>query len=202
MTADTKVVVGLFDTVEEARDVVQELIDSGFSRDNISLITHDKEAGDDQSRSVGARNEVAEGAKFGTQSGAIMGGMAGLLVGLSALAIPGIGPLVAAGPIVTALGSTALGAGIGATAGSIIGALVGLGVPEDHAHSYAEGVRRGGSLVTVEASDMMVNRAYDIMTQHGAVDINDRSNQWRQSGWTAFDPNVGPYDPNAPSYQR
>lgn len=194
MTTGTKVVVGLFDTFDAARDVVQEMVDNGFSRDNISLVTHDREGEQGQSRrSVGEQTEAAEGAKFGTASGSIMGGIAGLLVGIGAFTIPGIGPLIGAGPIITALGSTVLGAGIGATAGSVIGALVGVGVPEEHAHSYAEGVRRGGSLVVVEASDIMVDRAYDIMQRHGAVDVNERARQWRQSGWTAFDSNAGPY---------
>jgi uncharacterized protein (TIGR02271 family) len=117
----------------------------------------------------------------GAGAGAALGGAAGLLVGLAALPIPGIGPIIAAGPIAAALA----GAGVGAVAGGGIGALTNMGIPEHEAHTLAEGIRRGGTLVTVSADDDdMADKAVEIMRDHGAIDIDERSRQWRTSGWT------------------
>ncbi len=196
MTTAQKTVVGLFENFDEAQRVVQDLIDNGFRRDNVSVVASDTEGRHSQRyRAVGEgeRSEAAEGAGFGATGGTAVGGVIGLLVGIGALTIPGIGPVLAAGPLLTAIGTTALGAGLGAAAGGLVGALVGAGIPEQEAGSYAEGVRRGGALVIVQAADMMVERAYAIMQRHGAVDINRRSDEWRQSGWTAFDPQGEPY---------
>jgi hypothetical protein len=179
-----KTVIGLFDRMDEARPVVQALIDGGFRRDDVSLVSRHEgeyvaERGDERS----------SGAAIGAGAGAALGGLGGLLIGLGALAIPGIGPVLAAGPLVTALA----GAGLGAAAGGIIGALTDLGVPEEEAHYYAEGVRRGGVLVAVEADDQQADRAAEIMEHAGAIDVEEHATHWRQSGWTRFDPEAEPY---------
>ena len=114
----------------------------------------------------------------------MLGGAAGLVVGLMGLAIPGIGPIVAAGPIAAALA----GAGVGAVAGGLIGGLTGVGVSEDDASYYAESVRRGGALVTVRADDSRADEAASLMRNHGAVDIERRVEQWKQEGWSPRDP--------------
>jgi hypothetical protein len=184
----TKTVVGLFDTTAEAQSVVQELINSGFERNNISLVAND--ARGEYTREVGGtESSAAEGAGAGAVGGGVLGGVLGLLVGVGALAIPGIGPIVAAGPLVAAL----TGAGIGAATGGIIGALVGAGIPEEDAGFYAEGIRRGGTLVMVKSDDAMAQSAYDVMRRYGAVDVDERSGTWRQSGWGGFDTNASPY---------
>jgi len=193
-----KTVVGLFDTAAEAQSVVQELINSGFQRNDISLVANDAKGEYSNYREVGAEgSSAAEGAGAGAVGGGVLGGVLGLLVGVGALAIPGIGPVLAAGPLAAALGaagaSTLVGAGIGAAAGGIIGALVGAGIPEEDAGFYAEGVRRGGTLVLVKASDDMAQRAYDAMRRYGAVDVDQRSGSWRESGWNGFDSNAAPY---------
>ena len=121
--------------------------------------------------------------------GAVIGGLGGLLVGLGALAILGIGPVLAAGPIVTTL----VGAGVGAAAGGLIGALVNAGVPEDQAQIYAEGVLRGGTLVTLSTSAENADRAVDILNKHNPVDIDRKASQWRSDNWTGFDENTEPY---------
>ncbi len=193
-----KTVVGLFDTFSEAQNVVQELVNNGFNRNEISILASD--ARGEYSRAVGdtgTGSATAEGAGAGALGGGVLGGVLGLLVGVGALAIPGIGPVLAAGPLAAALGtagaSTLVGAGIGAAAGGVIGALVGAGIPEEDANFYAEGVRRGGTLVMVRSSDDMANRAYDVMQRYGAVDVDKRSGDWRSSGWSGFDPNAEPY---------
>jgi len=194
-----KTVVGLFDTAAEAQSVVQELINSGFERNDISLVANDAKGEYASYREVGATgSSTAEGAGAGAVGGGVLGGVFGLLVGVGALAIPGIGPVLAAGPLAAALGaagaSTLVGAGIGAAAGGIIGALVGAGIPEEDAGFYAEGVRRGGTLVLAKASDDMAQRAYDVMRRYGAVDVDERSGSWRETGWSGFDSNAGAYN--------
>lgn len=188
-----KTVVGLFDSFETAQMVVQDLIDQGFRREDISVVANDEARGTSTS---GATDEAAaaEGAGAGAVGGTVIGGALGLLVGAGLLAIPGIGPVLAAGPLAAAIGTTAatvgagaLGAGIGAATGGLIGGLVGAGVPKEEAEYYAEGVRRGGTLVTVSADDSEASRAQSIMLNHGAVDINQRGASWRESGWTGFD---------------
>jgi len=197
-----KTVVGLFDTIAEAQSVVQELVNSGFQRNDISLIANDAKGEyanyREASREVGGTgSSTAEGAGAGAVGGGVLGGVFGLLVGVGALAIPGIGPVLAAGPLAAALGaagaSTLVGAGIGAAAGGIIGALVGAGIPEEDAGFYAEGVRRGGTLVLVKSSDDMAQRAYDAMRRYGAVDVDERSGSWRASGWKGFNANDTAY---------
>jgi hypothetical protein len=193
-----KTVVGLFDTAAEAQNVVQDLVNSGFERNEISLVANDARGEYAKYREAGATESgAAEGAGAGALGGGVLGGVLGLLVGVGALAIPGIGPVLAAGPLAAALGtagaSTLVGAGIGAAAGGLIGALVGAGIPEEDASFYAEGIRRGGTLVMVKTSDDMAQRAYDVLQRHGAVDVEERSGTWRQSGWSGFDPNAQPY---------
>lgn len=185
-----KTIVGLFDDYDEAQDVVQELVDDGFARDDISIVANDAErkyaSGTASGKESQTDTDTTSGAAKGAGAGAVVGGLGGLLVGLGVLAIPGIGPVLAAGPIVAALG----GAGIGAVAGGLIGALTDLGVPEEEAKYYAEGVRRGGTLVTVKTSDDMAGRASDIMNDHDAVDVNERSANWQERGWTGHDANA------------
>jgi len=190
-----KTVVGLFDTFAHAQEVVQDLVDSGFSRDNISLLANDASG---EYANYDADGGAADGAMAGAGTGALVGGVLGLLVGVGALAIPGVGPVLAAGP----LAATLTGAGIGAVAGGLLGALTDLGVPEEDAGYYTEGVRRGGTLVTVAADDNMADQAVSIMNRHGAVDIDERAASWQSSGWTGYDANAEPYDANRITQER
>ncbi len=175
-------VVGLFDDRNAAQAVVQDLMNEGFSRENISVVATDPE-GKFQKSSVNDEGSLAgEGAVSGATTGAIVGGIFGLLVGVGALAFPAIG-LVAAGP----LSGLLTGAGIGALSGGVLGGLIGLGIPEEHAHTYAEGIRRGGVLVTVQADDLRADRAADIMERDGAVDVEERTAAYRSQGWDKYD---------------
>jgi len=183
-----KTVVGMFDNLSDAHEVVEDLMDAGFTRDDISLVARDRgsEYGTHLDQDTG--NEVAESTATGAIAGGAIGGLAGLLVGLGALTIPGIGPVIAAGPIVAGL----TGAGIGAAAGGIFGALVGWGIPESEAELYAEGVRRGATIVAVRAPENRVERAVEIISDYDPVDIQRRSSFWREEGWTSYDPGAEP----------
>ena len=183
-------VVGLFDDPQDARTAAQDLRDAGFSDRDISFVGNNARGDYDTGES-----EAGSGAATGATGGAVLGGLAGLLVGLGALVLPGIGPVVAAGTLAAALTSTAVGAGIGAAAGGLVGALVGAGVPEEDANVYAEGIRRGGSLLSVDVdSDQEANRAAEIMNRNNVVDIDRRGQDYRQAGWSRVDANAGPYD--------
>jgi uncharacterized protein (TIGR02271 family) len=175
------------DTPAEAESVVRDLTQScGCERSDIGLMARGP-----QSEATGATgatsadsssgSAMASGALKGAGTGAAVGGVLGLVAGAAALTIPGLGPLIAAGPIAAALG----GAGIGAAAGGLIGALSNLGVPEEEAHYYAEGVKRGGTLVTLHArSDDVADCAAEVMRRHGAVDIDQRAAEWKEQGWS------------------
>jgi hypothetical protein len=131
----------------------------------------------------------ASGAATGAVTGGVVGGAAGLAASLMGLAIPGIGPIIAAGPIVAALS----GAGVGAVAGGLIGGLTDMGVSKTDAEYYAESVRRGGALVTVRADDTRAERAAEILRDRGAIDIERRAGQWRERGWTGWNERAEPY---------
>jgi uncharacterized membrane protein len=179
-----KTVVGLFENYMDADSAVSELNNRGFTRNEISVAARDNAIRDRLvAGETGKERAVAESAGAGAIGGATLGGLAGLLVGLGALAIPGIGPVVAAGTLATTLASTAAGAGIGAAAGGLIGALVGMGIPEEDATFYAEGVKRGGVLVTVQTSDDRASEAMSILRRFNAADVDTQRRSWTQSGW-------------------
>jgi hypothetical protein len=181
----TKTVVGLYDDLAEARRVVDDLVSSGINQDQISLLLHDpKNQYRDYLETVetGA-GEASSGAAAGAVSGAVIGGLSGVLLGLGAVIVPGIGPVIAAGPIVAGL----VGAGVGAAAGGVAGALIGWGIPEEEATYYTEGIRQGGTLVAVKALDGQVEQITTIMNQHNPINLRERADLWRRSGWTGGD---------------
>jgi uncharacterized protein (TIGR02271 family) len=185
-----KTIIGLFDNRAEAQNVVQELLSENFRREDISVMSKKLEGQDERGERVeyveeDGDEQIKDMAK-GAGTGAAIGGLAGLLVSLTALAIPGIGPVLAAGPLAAVIA----GAGIGATAGGLISGLTRLGVPEEDANYYAEGVRRGGTLISVDAADDRAESAVAIMKRHGAVEIDKRAAQWRDEGWSGFDANT------------
>jgi len=192
-----KTVVGLFDDRGVAHDVVRELIGEGFARDQIGVMQKQPEGTDISEGAVeyveeDGQEQIEDMAK-GAGTGAAIGGAAALLLSLTALAIPGIGPVLAAGPIAALIA----GAGVGAAAGGLVSGLTRLGVDEDEADTYAEGLRRGGTLVTVHSPDHKADRAVSIMKRNGAVEIDKRAAQWREEGWTGLRtetvrPHVGP----------
>src|SRR5690348_12728593 len=172
-TTQRETVVGVFNDVAGAQSAIEALKDAGFRSDDIGVLMQDQQGAQDLAAATGTK--AGEDAAKGAVTGGVLGGLAGLLVGIGALAIPGIGPVLAAGPLAAALGTaagaTATGAAIGAGAGAIVGALVGMGVPEDEARIYEERFNQGRILVTVKAGANRYDEAWQILRNAGAEDI-------------------------------
>jgi hypothetical protein len=181
----------LYDRYADAERAVTALETAGIPHSDISIVANNSDdwynSGKKDRDSDGV-DDRAESAGKGAGIGAGLGGAAGLLAGLGLLAIPGLGPVVAAGW----LASTAVGAAAGAATGGIIGALTEAGVSEEDAHTYAEGVRRGGTLVTARVPDSDRAR-FDAILDQSSVDIRNRRATWEKSGWQRFDPQSKPY---------
>jgi uncharacterized membrane protein len=191
---ETTTITALYDRREDAQKALREVQNIGIAREDISLIASD--AAGEYSRYHGRdfpTEEVEHDAAAGAAEGAAVGGIGGLVVGLAALAIPGVGPILAAGPIASALVAGGIGAGVGAVTGGLVGALTDLGVDEERAGYYAEGVRRGGTLLTAHVPDNMSSRVKDVLNRHNAVDVEERVSHWRDSGWQTYDPGADPY---------
>jgi len=180
-----RVTTGLFDTYAHATAAVQALHDAGIHSADISLVANDPEG------LAPEPDRLGDGATAGAELGAVLGGAGGLLAGLGVLAIPGLGPVIAGGWLfAAAMGATA-GAGVGAATGGLIGALTGAGVPESDAQVYAEGVRRGGALVTVRTPAEQAELARDILRTANGVDLADRRRLYESEGWRGSEP-AGP----------
>jgi hypothetical protein len=185
----TKTITGLFDIYEDAARSVREIEAMGVPRDDLSIVASNI----DNRYAVTEESNAGPDAAIGAGVGAILGGGAGVLAGLGLLAIPGVGPVVAAGWLVaTAVGAVA-GAGAGGATGGIIGSLTSSGVSKEHAHIYAEGIRRGGTLVTARVDEHQVVLVEEIMRRNHAVDPDSRGMTYRDAGWKSFDDTASPY---------
>lgn len=182
-------VTGLFDSREDARRAVTALEAAGIPSKDISIVSHDGVGKD----SDNSETKAAEGAGTGAGVGAVAGGGVGLLTGLGVMAIPGVGPVVAAGWLAATAAGAAAGAVAGGAAGGIIGSLVDAGVPEEHAHVYAEGVRRGGSMVVAKVDEAKMDEASAILKQSNLVDPVERRRAYEEGGWKRFDDTSAPY---------
>jgi len=158
-------IAAIFEDRADAERAINALKDDGFSADQIGVALRDRTAQGELVEDTGTN--VAGGATAGLLGGGLLGGLVGFLVGIGALAIPGIGPVIAGGVLATAFGvaggTAVAGAGIGAAAGGLIGALVGLGLPEEEAHYFESGFRTGRTLVTVKAGANRATEAADIL---------------------------------------
>jgi hypothetical protein len=177
----TKTIHRLFDSHDDALAAVRDLEAAGFSHADIGIAAGNAD-GRYGTTPIAHEGEAKSGAGVGAALGTVVGGGAGLAAALGALAIPGFGPVVAAG----ILAATLTGAGAGAATGGIIGSLTGMGVSEKEAHVYAEGMRRGGSLVTVKIDDARELEARAILDRHTHVDLNAREADYRSSGWSGY----------------
>ncbi|MDQ0395996.1 general stress protein [Labrys monachus] len=177
----TTTITGLFDRYDEAMAAVKRLEAAGIASADISLVANRGEDG---------ASTTEEEAGKGAGIGAALGGVGGLLTGLGIMAIPGIGPVVAAGWLATTAAGAVAGAVVGGAAGGIVGALTSAGVPEADAHLYAESVRRGGALVTARVEDDKAEEARAILRQGPTVDLAGRRKAYESEGWVNFDDNA------------
>lgn len=169
-------VLGLFARREAAEAAIDRLLRAGFARDRISVAMRHVEAAEALARQAGAgtQGEDAKGdAALAATGGGVVGGLAGLLAGVGALTIPGLGPILAIGPLAAALSSTAAGAAIGATLSGLGGALLGWDVAERHAAALDRGVGQGGILLAVQAEAADAGRARAILRAAGAEQLAD-----------------------------
>ena len=167
MAGKNTAVFGIYPAYASADAAVQALRDGGFRNTDISLMLPENMGTKDFAHEKNTK--VPEGATTGGTSGAVLGGALGWLAGIGALAIPGVGPFIAAGPIMGALA----GAGVGGAVGGLIGALVGMGIPEYEAKRYEGRVKDGGILLSVHCDDSnWVKRAKEISKNTGAEDIS------------------------------
>lgn len=197
----SRTITRLYDTHTEALGAVEDLERGGIDRDRISLVSNNSDNWHDGKHGAGplgdadrdGDNDVADGAGKGATTGGLIGGGAGLLAGLGMLAIPGLGPVVAAGWLV----STAVGAAIGATAGAATGGLLGAlkdaGHTDEEANVYSEGVRRGGTLVSVKADDDDAARIEQLLNSRRGIDARARGEAYRAEGWSRFAQDASPY---------
>jgi hypothetical protein len=157
---------GIYQSTATAEVAVDRLTSAGFSNDDVSVLMADSQSSKDFAAEKNTK--APEGAATGVGVGGAVGGTLGLLAGIGALAIPGVGPLIAAGPIMGALA----GLGVGGAVGGLVGALVGMGIPEYEAKRYEGRVKDGGILVSVHCdSSEEISRAKDILKATGAEDI-------------------------------
>src|SRR6187549_3750821 len=183
----------LYDNHTDAQQAVRRLETAGVPHSDISIVANNSDSwfnGDNKvDRDRDGVDDRAEGAGKGAGIGAGVGGAAGLLAGLGLLAIPGLGPVVAAGW----LAATAVGAAAGAVTGGIVGALIDAGTSEEHAHVYSESIRRGGTLVSARVPDRDEARIQAILDKYQPIDPVARGAEYRKAGWKAFDPKAPPY---------
>ena len=176
----TKTMTGLYESRAKALETAAELKGAGVSGDDISIVAA-PDTGDRTASDGTTGNMTDTGVGQGAALGGVLGGGMGLAAGLGALVIPGLGPVMALGWLLPA----AIGAAVGASGGGVVGALVGAGVNEEHAHVYAEGVRRGGSLITVRADEDKAAAVETILSRR-AVNPEARGKIYRDGGWTKF----------------
>jgi hypothetical protein len=170
--ASNKAVIGLVNTESKASEIVDALQRAGFASSDISVLFPDKKGTRDFAHEQNTK--APEGAVTGVSAGGAIGGTIGLLAGIGALAIPGLGPFIAAGPIMAALS----GAAAGAAVGGITGALVGLGIPEVEAKQYEGKVVGGNILLSVHTADSdQRQRAQKLLETSGATDVKSVGEQ-------------------------
>jgi hypothetical protein len=195
----SKTITRLFDNYADASNAVRELEAIGISHDDLSIVANnaDNRHGD-HDEGINEDGDVTRG----VSTGAVLGGAGGLLAGLGLLAIPGLGPIVAAGWLAATAAGAGIGAAGGAVTGGIVGALKNAGHSDDDAHVYAEGVRRGGTLLSAKVPNERVQEVEAVLDHTRTVNIQDRGRAYRESGWTTFDENAPAYSADDVARER
>ena len=174
-----RTVIGSFDSADDADRATRDLRSLGFPDSDINLVVSNVGQGDAETELPVVGDGTGPVAK-GAVAGGVLGGAAGLAASLAGLALPGIGPILTAGPIVATLAA----AGAGAVAGGVVGKLSHLGGEKNDAGPYAETLERGGTLVTLRTDDSRADEASAILRKAGAIDVARRDEDWRATGST------------------
>lgn len=182
----------VYDTYDQARHAVEATEAAGFPGAQIGLVANKHVS------TEFADVEETSAPATGAGIGGVLGGSAGLLAGLGLLAIPGLGPVVAAGW----LAATAVGTAAGAAAGGLVGALVGAGLSPDEANAYTETIRRGGTLVSVRVRPGDIPQLRAVLDRFDPVDTDQRIEEYRRDGWTGFDSKAPPWRPSEREIER
>jgi hypothetical protein len=172
-----KTVVGSFDNADDADRAARDLQSLGFPEADINLVISNVSQGDAET-DLPIMGDGTGPVARGAVAGGVLGGAAGLAASLVGLAIPGIGPILTAGPLIATLAA----AGAGAVAGGVIGRLTDLGVEKKDVALYAEAVRRGGTLVTLRTDESRADEASAVLRSAGAIDIARRAEDWDATG--------------------
>lgn len=168
MTAKKVAVLGIYSTRSGVENATSALVTAGFPASDISVLLPES-LGGPKDMGTEKATKAPEGATAGAGSGAVIGGTLGLLAGIGALAIPGVGPFIAAGPIMAALA----GLGVGGAVGGVTGALIGMGIPEFEAKRYEGRLQKGGILLSVHCdTSEEIKRAKEIMERTGGEDVS------------------------------
>jgi hypothetical protein len=181
-----RTVVGLYDAREDARDTIESLFEAGFPRERISMATQHK------SRKVTEEERDRRADPPADQEA--LSGLSNLLIGLGTVSLPALGVIVAAGPLAGVL--------TGGSNGGLVGGLVELGIPREEAEIYAEGVRRGATLILVQSDESQLNEARALMGRHHPIDIDRQSKGWRERGWQGYDSDGRPLDEREVEQER
>jgi hypothetical protein len=180
MSGKKTAVFGIYRTVEHAESAVDDLVRDRFSNEDVSVLLPDTRSTKEFAHEKNTK--APEGTATGVAAGGTVGGTLGLLAGIGALAIPGLGPFIAAGPIMGALA----GAGVGGAVGGLVGALVGMGIPEYEAKRYEGRVKNGGVLLSVHCdTSEQIARAKEILKRTGAEDIASAGEEAVSAGATS-----------------
>jgi hypothetical protein len=194
----SKIINRLYDSYAEAVSVIHELEGAEISHNDIAIVANNVDKKTDPTQ----KNAAAKGAG-GTAAGlGAVGAGAGVLAGLGLLAIPGIGPVVAAGWLVAGLAGAAVGAGAGAATGGIIGKLSEYEVSKKDADIYLEAIRRGATLVSVKTNNDNAAKVETIMDRHKYVDVEARGRAYREDAWSGFDPSAPAYSSEQVAAER
>jgi hypothetical protein len=191
----SKTITRLFDNYSDAKTALVDLETLGIAHDDMSIVANNADGAHGDYDRDGDNDDVNDHGDVsrGTSTGAALGGAGGLLAGLGLLAIPGLGPIVAAGWLAATAAGAGLGALGGAATGSIVGALKTAGHTDEEAHVYSEGVRRGGTLLSARVPDDMVSQAEAVLGRNNSVDATTRGNSYREQGWNSFDDSAPAY---------